>query len=68
MKQKSEKSYVLKGFDITNIYNNVDFESFDLIDKQNAKSELAINTNKKIILFGANNPQLEKDGKFFYEL
>lgn len=62
LKQKAEKSSVLKGFDITNIYNNVDYESFELIDKQHAKSELAINTNKKIILFGANNPQLERKG------
>lgn len=62
LKQKAEKSSVLKEFNITNIYNNVDFESFELIDKQNAKSELAINTNKKIILFGANNPQLERKG------
>ena len=62
LKQKAEKSYVLKDFKINNVYNNIDFENFELIEKENAKSILKINTNKKIILFGANNPQLERKG------
>ncbi len=62
LKQKAEKSYVLKDFKIKNIYNNIDFQNFKLIEKENAKSKLKINTNKKIILFGANNPQLERKG------
>ena len=62
LKQKAEKSHVLKDFKIDNIYNNIDFENFKLIEKENAKLILKINTNKKIILFGANNPQLERKG------
>ena len=62
LKLQAKKSRVLSEFEIKKIYNNVDIDSFKLIDKKIAKNKLQIKTNKKIILFGAQNPQSYRKG------
>ena len=68
LKGKAENSYVLNNYKILQINNNIDLQNFNEIDQDKAKSILKINTNKKIILFGANNPQsIRKGWKIFLE-
>tara|TARA_A100001015_G_scaffold321312_1_gene451402 strand:- start:3466 stop:4671 length:1206 start_codon:yes stop_codon:yes gene_type:complete len=68
LKGKAENSYVLNNYKILQINNNIDLKNFNEIDQDKAKSILKINTNKKIILFGANNPQsIRKGWKIFLE-
>ena len=62
MKDKAKSSEVLKEFNVKRIYNNIDLNSFETIDKKNARLKLKINTSKKIILYGANNPQSKRKG------
>ncbi len=62
LKDKAKSSEVLKEFNVKRIYNNIDLNSFETIDKKNARLKLKINTSKKIILYGANNPQSKRKG------
>ena len=58
----------MNNYKILQINNNIDLQNFNEIDQDKAKSILKINTNKKIILFGANNPQsIRKGWKIFLE-
>ena len=62
LKNKAEKSNVLKEYDIKKIDNNIDLKNFDLIKKDIARVTLNISTNKQIILYGAQNPQSKRKG------
>jgi len=62
LKNEAEKSNVLKGYNIKRIYNNIDLRDFDSINKNTARSILKIKTEKKIILYGAQNPQSIRKG------
>ena len=62
LKIQAEKSSVLNGHNIKRIYNNIDLRDFNIITKENARSILKISTNKKVILFGAQNPQSKRKG------
>ncbi len=62
LKNKASENNVLKDHKIDRIYNNIDLEKFKQISKNQASSVLNINTKKKIILFGANNPQSKRKG------
>ena len=54
---KAKKSSVLKTNKIIKISNNIEFHKFRRIDKESAKKKLNLNTNKKILVYGAQNPQ-----------
>ena len=62
LKNNAEKSNVLKDFNIERIYNNIDLKDFNIIEQDNARSILKINTKKHIILYGAQNPQNKRKG------
>ena len=62
LRNKAQKSNVLKEFSVKRIYNNIDLKSFDSIKKEDARSFLKISTKKQIILFGADNPQSKRKG------
>ena len=62
LKLQAEESDVLSNFKIKKINNNIDIKEFELLEKEYAKSYLKIKTNKKIILFGAQNPQSKRKG------
>jgi len=51
----ASESYLFKDNDIRTIYNNVGSEMFFPINKDVARNILGINTNKKILLAGAQN-------------
>ena len=62
LKEKAKKSSVLYDRNIKTIYNNIDFLNLDIISKSEAKSKINLDTQKKILLFGANNPQIKRKG------
>ena len=62
LKMQAEKSSVLEGYNIKRIYNNIDLRDFNIITKEKARSILKISTKKKVILFGAQNPQSKRKG------
>ncbi len=62
LKNCAKNSYVLKNYEIEKIYNNINLENFKLIEKKIARSTLKISTEKKIISYGANNPQNVRKG------
>ena len=62
LKSEAQKSITLKSYNVLRIYNNVNLNKFNKISKENAKYILNIVTNKKIILFGAVNPQNKRKG------
>ena len=62
LKNKAKKSYVLEKYDIERIYNNIDLKDFNLMEKKYAEGLLKISTNKKIILYGAQNTQSKRKG------
>ena len=62
LKTKAEKSFVLKDHKVIKINNNIDFNNFTQIHKEEAKKILKINTKKNIILYGAQNPQSARKG------
>ena len=68
LKKCVEESF-LKNKDIRLIYNGIDLENFTKSDKSEARKELGLPQNKKIVLFSANggvkNPF--KGGKFVFE-
>ncbi len=62
LKNKAKKSEVLKEYDIKKIYNNINLQEFDLMEKNIAKTILEVSTKKQIILYGAQNPQSKRKG------
>lgn len=62
LKKKAKISDVLKDFNVQRIYNNIDLKSFNPVNKEIGKFNLNINTEKKVILYGANNPQSQRKG------
>ena len=62
LKNKALQSDVLREFNVERIYNNIDLKKFNNINKKQGKDFLNINTDKKIILYGANNPQSKRKG------
>tara|TARA_B100000989_G_scaffold299038_1_gene292332 strand:+ start:1561 stop:2820 length:1260 start_codon:yes stop_codon:yes gene_type:complete len=62
LKDQANKSITLKESKIKKIYNNIEFNKFKIISKETAKLNLHINTKKKILLFGAVNPQHKRKG------
>ena len=62
LKKEAKNSLVLKDRDVSKIDNNIDLSKFTFIPKNEAKNKLNIFTQKKIILFGANNPQIKRKG------
>ena len=59
---EAKKSFVLNNYDIKKIYNNIDLRDFDLLTKTEARLEIKISTSKKVILYGAQNPQSQRKG------
>ncbi|PLY08724.1 MAG: hypothetical protein C0626_12820 [Arcobacter sp.] len=55
MVNDAKKSSLFKDFDIRLIYNNVDDTIFHKISPQEAKNNLSIKSNKRIISIGSNN-------------
>jgi len=55
LSEEAKKSELFKNFDVRTIHNNVNADDFYPIDKKIAKEILGIETNKKIILTGAQN-------------
>ena len=53
---------MLQNYKVKRIYNNIDIKDFNLINKDVARSTLKILTKKKIILYGAQNPQSKRKG------
>mgnify|MGYP001204150452 CR=1 FL=1 len=62
LKFKSKKSNVLKDHSVIKIYNNIEIDDFKAIPKNFARSKLKIQTDKKIISYGAQNPQSTRKG------
>ena len=62
LKNQAENSYTMNNCKIRRIYNNINIEDFNFIKKEDARFKLNIITKKKIILFGAQNPQLNRKG------
>jgi glycosyltransferase involved in cell wall biosynthesis len=62
LKNKAQNSSVLQNYKVKRIYNNIDIKDFNLINKGVARSTLKILTKKKIILYGAQNPQSKRKG------
>ena len=62
LKIKAKDSFVLKKSRVERIYNNIDLENFNPLSKDQGKKDLGINTQKQIILYGANNPQSKRKG------
>ena len=68
VREKSKKKLCFKNKNVLHINNNVDIEKFKIINKDEARAKLGINTSKKIILYGAQNPQSTRKGwKIFRE-
>ena len=62
LKKKAEESGVLKNSNLKLIHNNIDLQNFYRLDKREARSILKISTTKKIVLYGAQNPQSPRKG------
>ena len=62
LKKKAISSPILKHANIKTIYNNIEHDQFKSYSKSYARSQLDILTNKKIILYGADNPQNPRKG------
>jgi len=62
LNKQAKKSSVLCDKNIKTIYNNIDFLNLNIISKSEAKNKINLNTKKKILLFGANNPQIKRKG------
>lgn len=54
--EKLEESKLFQKKNIHTIFNNIDCDAFFPVDKGFAKKSLKIDTNKKLILVGAQNP------------
>ncbi len=62
LKKQAESSYILNDYKVRRIYNNINIQDFNFISKEEARLNLNIDTEKKIILYGAQNPQLNRKG------
>tara|TARA_Y100000741_G_scaffold296057_1_gene236729 strand:- start:557 stop:1759 length:1203 start_codon:yes stop_codon:yes gene_type:complete len=62
LKNHAEKSDVLKNYKIRKIDNNIEFSKFINLNKLEARKKLNILTQKKILLYGAQNPQSKRKG------
>lgn len=62
LKLKALESDVLKDQKVLKIYNNISLDDFKIIEKNFALLNLNIKTKKKIILYGAINPQSTRKG------
>lgn len=62
LQSEAKKSFVLNNFDVKKIYNNIDLRDFNLLSKIESRSKIKISTSKKIILYGAQNPQSQRKG------
>ena len=62
LKSEAETSSVLSNFSIKRIYNNIDIDNFKNIPKERAMAYLKISTKKKILLYGAQDPQNNRKG------
>ena len=62
IKDKAKNSDVLKNHKVIKIDNNIEVKDFRIIDKENARNFLGISTKKKVILYGAQNPQSKRKG------
>ncbi len=62
LKNIANESEILKNYDIKKIDNNIDLENLKFLDKNEARNILKINTDKQIILYGAQNPQSKRKG------
>mgnify|MGYP006081258713 CR=1 FL=1 len=57
-----ESSLVFKNKEILNMGNNVEIEHFFPVDKQKAREKIKIRTQKKILIYGSQNPQAKRKG------
>jgi Glycosyltransferase len=55
LSNKARESTILSDYDIRTIYNNIDCNSFFPVNKTHARKILGIETEKKVILCGAQN-------------
>ncbi len=62
IRSRANKSSVLKKYNINKIDNNIDLQNFNYTPKKIARKNLKISTKKKIILYGAQNPQSPRKG------
>tara|TARA_Y100000590_G_scaffold388062_1_gene462105 strand:- start:1920 stop:3122 length:1203 start_codon:yes stop_codon:yes gene_type:complete len=62
LKNHAEKSDVLNKFKIEKIDNNIEFNKFFNLNKLESRKKLNILTQKKILLYGAQNPQSKRKG------
>ena len=62
LKNHAEKSDLLKNYKIRKIDNNIEFSKFINFNKLEARKKLNILTQKKILLYGAQNPQSKRKG------
>ncbi len=62
IKDKAKNSIVLKNREVIKIDNNIEIKDFRVIDKAEARNFLGILTEKKVILYGAQNPQSKRKG------
>ncbi len=62
IKKKAEQSEILQNKKIIQVDNNVDLKNFNSISKEKSRNDLKIFTKKKIILYGAQNPQSKRKG------
>lgn len=68
LKKRAEESNILKNSNLRLIHNNIDLENLNFLDKDKARSFLNISTSKKIVLYGAQNPQSPRKGwNVFFE-
>ena len=62
LKNHAMKSDVLKEYKIKKIDNNIEFNKFADLNKSEARKKLNILTQKKVLLYGAQNPQSKRKG------
>lgn len=55
LSEEAKNSYLFRNFNIRTIYNNINDKDFFPVNKKEARENLQIKTNKKIILAGAQN-------------
>ena len=62
IKKIAQQSEILQNKKIIQIDNNIDLKNFSSLPKDKAREKLKISTKKKIILYGAQNPQSKRKG------
>lgn len=66
IKKIAQQSEILQNKKIIQIDNNIDLKNFSSLPKDKAREKLKISTKKKIILYGAQNPQSKRKGWNFF--